>query len=253
MAMASRWGVLLLLATLISGAGPVERGLLGGMRAAAGHCLDCHAPPEDGHTHAWLGSAHARSGIVCLSCHGGDGQGSTEETAHAPSAGFHAPPATPRQVITLCRRCHTTIAAAFETSRHYQVLERHGHAPTCITCHDAAGATVLAPDAVESVCARCHHPDECGGSTDVPHKARRLLEDLHEVILARALIGERLLSLHGDRRTLEARLHAIDRMHTQPAVAWHRFDVDAVAQELRREKDALAKIKDTIEEEETTR
>jgi cytochrome c3-like protein len=148
-------------------------------RAAASSCVTCHQElPEPLGTpvEAMKGDVHARAGLSCDDCHGGDpsdgGLGSMDE-----KKGFVGKP-TPERIPALCGRCHadentmrrfnpqlpTDQLAQYATSVHGRRLaEGDTKVATCVSCHGAHG--ILAPrDArspvfaanVARTCARCH-------------------------------------------------------------------------------------------------
>ena len=126
-------------------------------------CADCHfahrRSASQWHLSEWDHSAHGRANVGCEKCHGGDPTTFESFLAHQ---GILSPrnPASPVNRINLprtCGACHPGPFAAFQKSRHYDLL-REGNldTPTCVTCHGEVGAYLLSPKSLYSECANCH-------------------------------------------------------------------------------------------------
>jgi hypothetical protein len=134
-------------------------------------CERCHT--DVAQTEA--GRSHARAGIGCTACHGGDATQAAREAAEAPQAGFKGA-LHGAAVVTLCGECHANVVemnpyglrtdqlAQYRTSQHGQALEKGiEDVATCASCHGAHG--ILGPASSESpvhvanvpaTCSACH-------------------------------------------------------------------------------------------------
>lgn len=115
-------------------------------------CADCHfANPRSvsrWHLSEWDHSAHGRASVGCEKCHGGDPSTFESFLAHQGILSARNP-ASPVNRINLpktCGACHPGPFAAFQKSRHYELLrEGNPDTPTCVTCHGNVGAFLLSP------------------------------------------------------------------------------------------------------------
>jgi Doubled CXXCH motif (Paired_CXXCH_1) len=137
-----------------------------------GSCERCHADVAQ----AEARRPHARAGIGCTACHGGDATQETREAAEAPEAGFKGA-LHGAAIVTLCGDCHADVErmnpyglrtdqlAQYRTSAHGKALFAKGDesVATCASCHGAHG--ILGPASGESpvhatnvpaTCAKCH-------------------------------------------------------------------------------------------------
>lgn len=111
------------------------------------------------HTFAdWEQSVHAKAGVRCEACHGGNPQAPGKAAAHdglKPSTASGSPVYFTR-VPTTCGACHQAEYKAFQKSVHYQELQRSGRGPNCVSCHGSMANHVLAPRDLEQTCTLCH-------------------------------------------------------------------------------------------------
>ena len=207
-----------------------------GVPAHANTCLSCHrtlpAPTAGARAYAdWKDSVHARGGVTCDRCHGGDPRAASAEAAHR---GVR-PPSDPRSRVraaaipAMCGSCHTAQLAEFRRSRHSRVLQAAGgprEAPTCVTCHGAMHTAVLSPGDVADACAACHNAST-GLNPNVPEEAHATL-DL--IFYARNTVhwsGEfvELARRRGyDVGAAAAALAEARRKYEESKVKWHSFD-----------------------------
>lgn len=127
--------------------------------AADGSCVACHktvdAPAYVEHNFKdWENSAHARAGVSCESCHGGDPAAQDKAKAHAGVIRSTAKnsPLYYTAIPESCGSCHQPELKAFKTSVHSQQLQRTGQGPNCLTCHGSMANHVLAPREMETTC-----------------------------------------------------------------------------------------------------
>jgi hypothetical protein len=138
----------------------------------ASSCERCHQDAA----HAEAERPHARAGVSCTSCHGGDATKDTKEAAKAAGSGYRGV-LHGAAIVTLCGDCHADIVemnpyglrtdqlAQYRTSRHgIALFEKSDESvATCAACHGAHG--ILGPASSESsvhpanvpaTCAKCH-------------------------------------------------------------------------------------------------
>jgi len=209
--------------------------------AQQSRCADCHfsrpeAPARD-HLMDWDRSPHGRQNVGCEKCHGGDATSFEPFVAHR---GILSPtnPASPVSRVNLpatCGGCHAGPFAAFQNSKHDQML-RAGNpdVPTCATCHGDSAAWLLSPKALEGQCNQCHGAGKAAPRPERAQQARRLLEGVvsvrEQLQLARGLIS------HIDDRTRRAELRqAYDQAQiplTEAVDAGHKFVFDRLEERL---------------------
>lgn len=101
-------------------------------------CLDCHATSD--HIREWKGSAHAREGVGCESCH-------TVHQATMP--------------LDNCRQCHADVLASFQLPSHHPVREGQMTCASCHNVHTASPGQLLDGDQrLNDTCYRCHQDKE---------------------------------------------------------------------------------------------
>jgi hypothetical protein len=145
----------------------------------ANQCVACHRQLEGTDSQVvaeWERGVHAKAGIGCEACHGGDPNIDSSALAKLPQAGFIGVP-DPATVPGLCASCHSDPTRMFgyniPTDQFAKYQESvHGHAlyenndenvATCATCHGAHDvlevndpAAKVFPSNVPSLCAGCH-------------------------------------------------------------------------------------------------
>lgn len=127
------------------------------------NCVTCHeklapAPQRVHDFEEWKQSIHARKGVTCEKCHGGDPGISDIQKAHV---GIQKPsrPASPLyfdKIPETCGKCHSQELNEFKKSYHYTELKRSGHGPNCTTCHGAMAVKILTPQQLDQTCSLCH-------------------------------------------------------------------------------------------------
>lgn len=126
-------------------------------------CFTCHAalPTAQHKVHNytdWSQSTHARAGVTCEKCHGGNAAQNDRTAAHRGMLPSSQPksPVYFTQIPQTCGACHTAEFSAFKESYHYKELQRSGRGPNCVTCHGAMATHVLNSRQMEQTCALCH-------------------------------------------------------------------------------------------------
>jgi len=173
-ALALLWGTLPALAQAPSPA-PVPA------PAVTNLCVDCHLAVDDPKisppARAFADDLHARAGLTCASCHGGDPSQSDQEKAHDRSKGFLGRP-SPAAVPALCGKCHADAAlmkrfnpslrvdqvSEYWTSEHGKKLRTGDqNVAECASCHGAHGIvhvkdlrSPVSSGKIAQTCNTCH-------------------------------------------------------------------------------------------------
>lgn len=142
-----------------------------------GECLACHLTTDDNLGELWNDDVHARAGISCVTCHGGDDTKADKDLAKRPGTKYRGA-LTPRQVVDSCGGCHSDAEYMKErkpllpidqlekywTSWHGKLLkEGEPKVAHCASCHHAHGvrevndakSPVYASN-VPATCGHCH-------------------------------------------------------------------------------------------------
>jgi hypothetical protein len=222
--LAAAAGVAAIVAALVlpaAAAGPPED--------TSNQCVACHQveqlPITLGHSMGeWKASAHAREGVACEKCHGGDPTAKDQEAAHKgvlPSSD-PASKTSSRNVAATCGGCHDKQYKAYEGTRHAKEFREDTVAATCVTCHGAMATSLPSPSEITSRCIVCH---------DKPVEARAALS---------WLVGAKI-QLFKTRRSLEAakavvpeweadamkRFHAMEKDYQAIMIDWHKFELQS--------------------------
>ena len=143
---------------------PVPADTLSSLRNSAGlngrshsseedSCADCHRKAGGQEVALYQNSTHARAGLTCNLCHGGDATATEKQKAHG--EGFVGLP-SPEQTLSMCGSCHSQQLDVFKTSRHFPENRRSPRLD-CSQCHGAH--LVGSPERNFSFayyCAGCH-------------------------------------------------------------------------------------------------
>lgn len=157
---------------LLAAAASAQVGPWAGKQVApgAGNCAVCHGKENRLHQT----SIHARGGVSCVGCHGGNADALEVEAAHGKDL---VALRGPRAVVESCGKCHADVErmrafglrtdqlSLYWTSRHGARLQKAGdsNVATCTSCHGVHDvlsvsnplAPVSPPRQVET-CGRCH-------------------------------------------------------------------------------------------------
>lgn len=118
-------------------------------------CIECHSgqsgalgvPVEE-----WRTSVHARNGISCHDCHGGDA--TDFAMAMEPDSGFVGVPDY-GDVPAFCGRCHVGVADAYQAGAHGEAIDEGG--AQCVVCHGNHAIQNASLDLInEENCSQCH-------------------------------------------------------------------------------------------------
>jgi hypothetical protein len=164
-------------------------------------CIVCHG--KEGKD---LGrSIHAKAGILCTSCHGGDAGALEVEAAHGKELKRYK---TPREALESCGSCHSDVQrmrvyglrtdqlSLYWTSKHGQKLAADGdtEVAVCSSCHGTHDVLPVAdtrspvhPFNQVATCGRCHADAQLMGK----HKLDAgVVQQYRESIHGRALLDE---------------------------------------------------------------
>lgn len=106
----------------------------------------------------WSQSVHAKAGIQCDACHGGNASAANARDAHQgmKSSTDPASPVYFTAVPATCGACHVAEYKAFQKSAHFKELQTSGRGPNCISCHGSMANQILSPRDLELTCNLCH-------------------------------------------------------------------------------------------------
>ncbi len=213
---------------------------------AGNSCVDCHRRSEtirelpawyqDQFIH-WYGSVHAKKGVTCDKCHGGDPTRAGKKPAHQalkPVTDSQSPVYF-KNLPETCGACHRGVYRQFIQSRHYKNLKEDRLGPTCTTCHgfqmDIGG---VAPIQLAGRCTVCHNA-RSGNKPQVADQTRHALEEVartEHAILRSGLAIELLAEPGGDTPAMQARLDALRQRLRATGELWHTFNLNAFEKEL---------------------
>lgn len=211
-------------------------------------CVSCHLDRVEtsssqslslarDHLDDWDRSVHAASDVGCDACHGGNPRAQSEVEAHERilSSTNPAGPVYFRNLPDTCGGCHAPQLEAFETSRHYGLLQAGvRRAPTCGTCHGAVAARFPATRGIESVCASCHGQDGSAPMSEYQAQVglmRALIQDnRYQLALARTVIGH--IRDPERREALDAAYRDAAAPLDDATAAWHSFTFDTAVDPL---------------------
>ncbi len=209
-------------------------------------CVHCHSQlPSTSFvgvkSHSWKGSIHQKKGVTCDKCHGGNPLASGEKEAHRGVLGSSNPESMVyyKNVPATCGRCHGAEFYKFNQSLHYSRLESTGQGPDCVTCHGSMVTTILIPDTVAAVCARCHN-ERMGIFPYIPQKAKAVLLSLK---VSEALLdADKMLYQHSGNGAAARSLRDAQSYLHSAKLDWHKFDLDTVTEDLQGMYSSIVKL-----------
>lgn len=223
--------------------------------AQSSKCADCHFAnpdaPRRGHLSDWDRSAHGRQNIGCERCHGGNATSFEKLVAHKGivGAGDRKSPVHRASLPTTCGTCHAGQLMEFQKSKHFQLLKADDkRGPTCATCHEDVGDTLLSPKALEGQCNACHGPGKTAPRPERAANARLMLENVREarsqLKQARDLIKQVKDASRKARLSQEAEMVALELKFA--VEAGHSFVYDGLQQRVGRARTKLAALFDGL-------
>jgi hypothetical protein len=153
-----------------------------------GQCLGCHLTTEDGVGELWQDDVHARAGIGCETCHGGDPAQDDSDLAKRSGSGYRGA-LSAREIVLSCGGCHSDVEYMkvrkpllpvdqldkYRTSEHGKLLAKgETRVAQCASCHGAHGvrevndakSPVYAVN-VPGMCGTCHADAEYMSDFDI--------------------------------------------------------------------------------------
>lgn len=202
---------------------------------SSNQCVSCHQsellPLTLGHSMPeWRASAHARGGVSCEKCHGGDASKSDAKAAHAGVL----PPSDPKSKVSphnlaaTCGSCHKKEYEAYKGTVHAKEVRDNGDAATCETCHGAMATSLPSPTEINSRCTVCH---------DRPVEARAALSWLAgakiQLLRTRRALEEAKTAAPEWYADAKTRFHDMEKGYSELALKWHTFEMESTQQQSR--------------------
>ena len=199
-------------------------------------CIQCHggqkgrlgAPVEQ-----WRGSIHAKNGISCHGCHGGDP--TDFSMAMSPQRGFIGVP-DEWEIPAFCGRCHVGVQEDYLASAHGEALEEGG--PQCVTCHGNHAVQKASPALINPEdCSRCH---EYGRAEEI----REAVTETDQVI---SELEQEVGLLHRQGITTKGMEDEIFSARNEFHRLFHSVDVEKIKQRTAGVRENLGKIREEVE------
>lgn len=208
-------------------------------------CANCHkgisVKTYGGHLFSdWAASVHAKRGVGCEACHGGDPSQTVEEAAHVGvyRSGDAKSTVYFKNVPQTCgEKCHVKEYLNFIKSNHYRKLEGEGKGPNCVTCHGSMAISIIGEKEMEGFCANCHNP-RMGISPTRPSEARDvllLMEQTRTVINWAQEFTKLAQPAKHDKKgtaTAERLLQKARVAYNLAQAGWHTFEVEKLRDSL---------------------
>jgi hypothetical protein len=174
----------------------------------------------------WNGSIHAKEGVTCDRCHGGDPTVDEKGAAHRGVYNSSHPESRIfyKNVPGTCGACHRRDFNAFKTSVHYTYLEQTGAGPTCVTCHESHAMRIISPQQIPATCEECHNR-RMHIAPEVPAEAQAVLLLMNETGLLLRCAKERIA---GSDREKSQKWKDAYAMIEKVRDEWHAFDLRRV-------------------------
>lgn len=198
-------------------------------------CIACHQrlAPSPGRSHdfrEWEKSVHAKKGVACENCHGGD---PTEEDTVKAHQKILRPyqaksPTSYAQIPETCGKCHAPELEEFKKSAHYKELKQGGIAPNCVTCHGSMAIGILEPRQLEQTCSLCHRERSF---------AKEALVTMNLAGAAVRTWGEKLEEAKKRGQANPAQVAAFEEQKkalSDVRRKWHTFSMNAVFEEAKK-------------------
>ena len=196
--------------------------------ALSDECYECHKAREFKVTNKKLYdynldfeiSVHGVAELDCTDCHGGQSGTKDPDKAHQGVL----EPVRYDNIPATCGSCHEDQYEAFTGSHHYQLLEKDGSAPNCVTCHGSMDMDFIFASRVKNTCQFCHNL-ESGTLPEIPDQADFILSKINIIKGYKSYVQQHLadedlkLKLSVDFDNLTAK--------------WHSFDLDTVEEDTR--------------------
>ena len=178
-------------------------------------CIRCHEGLEDQElsqpVKEWPQSVHARNGISCPDCHGGD-MTLDDEEAMDPDKGFRGAPEE-EDIPAFCGRCHPGVKEDYLDSAHGRALGAGG--PQCVTCHGShaiimPSVALITPEK----CSTCHSFERAAtiraALVETDSRIAALAEDLKKLHRLGIKVKALNAQLFNARNTFHRLFHTVD-------------------------------------------
>lgn len=195
----------------------------------ANQCVACHQVEELsislGHSMSeWRASSHARSGVACEKCHGGNPTARDAKAAHEGVLASSDPASkvSTQNVAATCGSCHEDEWKAFRSTVHAKEITKEGDAATCLTCHGSMATSYPSPRELSSRCTVCH---------ERPVEARSALSWLSsaktQLLRARRSLEDAKTVVPEWHEGAVKRFHEMEKILLAISLEWHTFDMEA--------------------------
>lgn len=196
---------------------------------AGDSCAKCHAESEDPAFDVplfFVADVHARAGLSCADCHGGDPTAEDEDEAMSEDAGFVGAPER-LKIPEFCARCHSDPdymrgfapnlpvdqLTLYRTSLHGQKnLQGDRNVATCVDCHRAHDIrppsepkSSVHPQQIPATCGHCHADAKLMASYGIPtDQVAQYEKSVHgeSLLSGRDLSAPACNDCHGDHGAL---------------------------------------------------
>ena len=125
------------------------------------HCISCHSDLSDAKLQAPASASsddvHAKAGITCMTCHGGNPEVDSARLAHTGTADKKfSGLKTKEDVIAVCGGCHKQPLDNYLKGAH-NLSNKLPRKPNCVTCHGSHGIQIPSAALIaEPLCSSCH-------------------------------------------------------------------------------------------------
>jgi nitrate/TMAO reductase-like tetraheme cytochrome c subunit len=232
----SRWSgqwVALAVAIVATATWPAYGGEVAGWES--NQCVACHQveqlPISLGHSMSeWQASSHARSGVGCEKCHGGNASIAAGQAVHEGVLPSSDPKSkvSPHNLAATCGACHEGQYEAYKDTVHAKQVASDSDAATCLTCHGSMATSYPSPRELKARCGVCH---------DKPVQAQAALSWLAaaktHLLRARRAVDEARSTAPDWYPGAVARFHSMEKDLAAIELEWHKFDMEECVKQSR--------------------
>lgn len=183
-------------------------------------CLQCHEGLDDRLSTPvaeWRTSIHAKNGISCSDCHGGDP--TDFGMAMSPERGFVGVPEY-GEVPAFCGRCHIGVKDDYLNSAHGKALNSGG--PQCVVCHGNHNVQQANLELInQQDCSRCHEFGRAEEIKSAMGETDRMIAGIRVDLGKLAKLGIRVKEMEGETFALSNDSHRL----------FHTIEVEKVRNE----------------------
>ncbi|MFQ6051251.1 MAG: cytochrome c3 family protein [Candidatus Hydrothermarchaeota archaeon] len=199
----------------------------------------------------WKFSVHGINDVTCDKCHGGDPTKTKKEDAHIglQTSDVITSEVYYKNVPKKCRECHSEEYNQMVQSEHYSALVKGKLAPSCVTCHQVHSARILRKEEIPSTCGNCHSKEVGVAPTDIPEKAKEILNRSEELKKEIIKVEEEIKKAEVQGKDVIAAkqyLSQAKQIKDSLPPLWHKFILAKFAENLDSAFDALSKAEGAI-------